>query len=150
MLDLIEIQNDKFKLDSNLSFFICQNLTKNLVFWFKLSDSGLTNELLSRTSECVTIETDRRIELTYLTDVVKVLKDGLVDFHEDDLLVNTRWKAACFTFLFTGFYYDDRFWSFDLVRRRHVSAECEFFTTIFCNAKELCTCEKVFHGWTKQ
>ena len=84
--------------------------------------------------------------MTYLADVVEVLEDGLVDFHEDDLFVDAGWEAALVAFLFASLHYDYRFWSFDLVRCRHVGRERDFLTTIFSAAKELCTSEKVFHG----
>ena len=84
--------------------------------------------------------------MTYLADVVKVLEDGLVDFHEDDLFVNAGRESALIAFLLASLHYNNRFWSFDLVRCRHVGRERDFFTTIFSAAKELCTSEKVFHG----
>ena len=52
---------------------------------------------------------------TYLANVVQVFEDGLVDFHEDNLLVDAGWEAAFVrVLLLAGFDDDDCFGSLDL------------------------------------
>jgi hypothetical protein len=50
-----------------------------------------------------------------LANVVQVFEDGLVDFHEDNLLVDAGWEAAFVrVLLLAGFDDDDCFGSLDL------------------------------------
>lgn len=50
-----------------------------------------------------------------MANVVQVFEDGLVDFHEDNLLVDAGWEAAFVrVLLLAGFDDDDCFGSLDL------------------------------------
>ena len=78
---------------------------------------------------------------------MKVLEDRLVDFHEDDLLVDAGREATLVGgLLFACLHYDDSFGIFEFLKARHGGVERDPVAILLDTAKELCMPEEVLEG----
>ena len=76
--------------------------------------------------------------MTYLSDAVEVIEDGLGDFHEHHLFVDTCWEAWLVRLLLLSSFDDDyTLISLDILGLGHRDVERGFLTALLHDEQEV-------------